>query len=277
MADPVTTASMRYRGAGARRAAMIELIGEIGFCSIMDLCDRLGVSRMTVRRDIQQLEQEKLVRSTYGGVVPVTPHSTGTHFELRRHQEADAKRAIARCAVALIQQQPDAIIGIDAGTSALEVARQLRPEDSCTVVTHSLPVMNELSQRSNVEVIGVGGVLHPETQAFAGPATIAALQRVRLTTLILTASALRDGIIYCGNAFDADTKREMMRIADQVVLIADSSKFRKAAAFDVDDLSHVDIAITDAAATDADRGSLSAAGTQLMIAETESARSPSIG
>jgi DeoR family transcriptional regulator, aga operon transcriptional repressor len=264
--------SMRYRGADARRATMIELINELGFCSITNLCDRLGVSRMTVRRDIQQLEDENRVRSTYGGVVPVTPQSTGTHFELRLRQEASAKRAIARRAVELIEQEPGAIVGIDAGTSALEVARHLRPSESCTIVTHSLPVMNELCQRPHVEVIGIGGVLHPETQAFAGPTTIAALQRVRLTTFILTTSALRDGVMYCGNAFDADTKREMMRIADQVVLIADSSKFRKVAAFDVDDLSHVNTVITDSAISDAERESLIAAGADLVVAEGEAIR-----
>jgi DeoR/GlpR family transcriptional regulator of sugar metabolism len=269
MANVANTVSMRYRGADARRAAMLELINELGFCSITNLCDRLGVSRMTVRRDIQQLEEENLVRSTYGGVVPVTPQSTGTHFELRLRQEAPAKRAIARCAVELIEQQSGAIVGIDAGTSALEVARHLRPTESCTVVTHSLPVMNELSQRPHVEVVGIGGVLHPETQAFAGPRTIAALQRVRLTTLILTTSALRDGVMYCGNTFDADTKREMMRIADQVVLIADSSKFRMVAAFDIDDLSHVTTVITDSATTDTERASLTAAGAHVVIAEAE--------
>jgi DeoR family transcriptional regulator, aga operon transcriptional repressor len=272
MPNVATTVSMRYRGADARRAAMLELINELGFCGVTDLCDRLGVSRMTVRRDIQQLEEENLVRSTYGGVVPVSPQSTGTHFELRLRQEAPAKRAIARCAVELIEQQSDAIVGIDAGTSALEVARHLQPRENCTIVTHSLPVMNELSQRPHVEVIGIGGVLHPETQAFAGPGTIAALQRVRLTTLILTTSALRDGVMYCGNAFDADTKREMMRIADQVVLIADSSKFRKVAAFDIDDLSRVTIVITDSAATGPERASLTAAGAHLVIAEAEATR-----
>jgi DeoR/GlpR family transcriptional regulator of sugar metabolism len=270
MANLVNTPSMRYRGANARRAAMIELINELGFCSITDLCERLGVSRMTVRRDIQQLEEANLVRSTYGGVVPLTSQSTGTHFELRLRQQATAKRAIARRAVELITQESSAIVGIDAGTSALEVARYLRPADGCTIVTHSLPVMNELCQRPHVEVIGIGGVLHPETQAFAGPTTIAALQRVRLTTLILTTSALRDGVMYCGNAFDADTKREMMRIADQVVLIADSSKFRKVAAFDIDDLSRVDTVITDSAATDSERASLTAAGARLILVDDES-------
>jgi DeoR family transcriptional regulator, aga operon transcriptional repressor len=268
VANPIT---MRYRGADARRAAMLELINELGFCSITNLCDRLGVSRMTVRRDIQQLEQADLVRSTYGGVVPVSPQATGTHFELRLRHEAPAKRAIARAAVELIEEQPGGIVGIDAGTSALEVARRLHPTENCTVVTHSLPVMNELSQRPNIEVIGVGGVLHPETQAFAGPTTITALQRIRLTTLILTTSALRDGVMYCGNAFDADTKREMMRIADQVVLIADSSKFSKIAPFEIAELSQVTTVITDSGTTAAERDALTAAATHLIVAEAEAA------
>jgi DeoR/GlpR family transcriptional regulator of sugar metabolism len=248
---------------------MLDLINELGFCSVTDLGERLGVSRMTVRRDIQQLEEQQLVRSSHGGVAALAPRPGGTHFQLRSDLQSHAKRAIAKRAAELILDRPGAIVGIDAGTSAFQVARQLHPQERCTVVTHSLPVMNELSERPNIQVIGIGGVLHPETQAFAGPATIAALQKVRLDILILGTSAIRDGVMYCGNAFDADTKREMIRISDQTVLLVDSSKFERLAAFDTDDLAKVSTAITDDGIAAEDRQQLTDAGVEVLVAPAE--------
>jgi DeoR/GlpR family transcriptional regulator of sugar metabolism len=227
--------SLRYRGAAARRAALVRLINELGFCTVTDLTERLGVSRMTVRRDIQQLEEEQLVRGAHGGVAALAPRTGGTDFQLRRHQQAAEKRAIGRRAVErLYEQHADSAIGIDAGTSAYEVAAQFHPDRRCTVVTHSLPNMNELAERPNVET-----------------------------------SAVRDGVMYCGNAFDAVTKRELMRIADETILLMDSSKFTKTATFDIEELRNVDAVLVDAGATEAQRRMLGDAVRDVIVVPTD--------
>lgn len=258
--------ALRYRDAAARRGTLVEIVNRSGFCSVADLSDRLGVSRMTVRRDIQQLEQDRKVRSAHGGVAALLPQGGGTHIQFRSLEQSEAKQAVAAKAVALIEDRPDATVGFDAGTSAFEVARRLHPQRSIRVVTHSLLVMNELSGRPNVEVIGVGGVLHPETQAFAGPGTVSALERYRLETLLLTTSSIHEEMMYCGNAFDADTKRELMRIAERIILLADSSKLRKVSPFDVNPVSAVDTVIIDSEITDEELEALQATGVETIVA-----------
>jgi DeoR/GlpR family transcriptional regulator of sugar metabolism len=221
---------------------------------------------MTVRRDIQQLEEDQKVRGAHGGVAALLPQGGGTHIQFRSLEQSEAKQAVADRAVELIEGHPDATIGFDAGTSAYEVARRLYPQHSLRVVTHSLLVMNELSARPNVEVIGVGGVLHPETQAFAGPGTLLTLERYRLETLLLTTSSIQDGVMYCGNAFDAETKRELMRIAERIVLLADSSKLRKIFPFDINPVSAVDTVIIDSDVTDEELHSLEQTGVETIVA-----------
>jgi DeoR/GlpR family transcriptional regulator of sugar metabolism len=261
--------TMRYRDAPARRLAALEIVRQQGFSRVSDLSDQLGVSRITVRRDIARLEEDQLVRGAHGGVVAMGPFSLGTHFETRSGSNVGAKRAIARKAIEHVMRRPLGPLGIDAGTTGFEVARLLTPESPLIVVTHSLPVMLELAERPHVEVVGAGGVLHPETQAFAGPSTVAAYSRMRLDTVLLTASAVRSNIMFCGNAFDAETKRQMMTVADEVVLLVDASKFEGSAPFQVAELARVDVVVVDHVAPEALLDSLASQGLQVLIADPD--------
>lgn len=255
---------LRYRGAGARRAALVERVNGAGFYSIRDLSEELGVSQMTIRRDVQELEEAGVVRSTHGGVAAFPSRHGGTHIGIRGERQAEQKRAVAKRAVEILDGQPGTI-GIDAGTTTLEFARALHPRQRLRVVTQSLPAMTELSGRANVEVVGVGGVLHAESQAFAGPRTIAALEGVRLDVFLLATSSIRDQLMYCGNAFDGETKQQMIQIADRVILLVDSSKFRQAAPFFFAPLTAIDVAVVDGGATAADVASLRDSGVETVV------------
>jgi DeoR family transcriptional regulator, aga operon transcriptional repressor len=245
--QPASQPGLRYTRAGGRRDALLQIVRENGFCSANDLSERLGVSRVTVRRDILQLEAEGLVRAAHGGVSATISSSitSGGPFELRRQQHRDAKRAVAQRAAEFVAGQRSVVIGIDAGTTAAELADCLAGERGFTVVTPSLPVMNAFAQNRDVELVSPGGVFHTDTQAFAGPATVMNLQRVRVSTLFLTASSVRGNVMYCGNDFDAETKRTMLGVADRVILLADASKFSAVAAFTVAPLNAVDLLIVD--------------------------------
>jgi DeoR/GlpR family transcriptional regulator of sugar metabolism len=261
------TGSLRYRDASARRAALAQLVQQQGFCRIPELSDQLGVSRITVRRDIALLEQENLVRSAYGGAMAVTQVGPGVHFRLRSAAHTEAKQAIGRKAIEYVSGQAIAALGIDAGTTGFQAARFITPSTPLTVVTHSLPVMTELAQRPLVEVVGIGGILHPETQAFAGPSTVAGYAGLRLGAMLLTASAVRDQMMLCGNAFDAETKRQMMAVADQIILLVDASKFDATAPFQTAELSRVNVVVIDDQASPALVKSLEAQHLRVLVAE----------
>jgi DeoR family fructose operon transcriptional repressor len=171
------------------------------------------------------------------------------------------KRAIAGLALRFVE--PGATIGLDAGTTTLELARLLSGD--VTVVTHSLPAMGALDEHPGL--IGLGGLHHPPTQAFTGPDTVAAIGRLRVHTFFLAASGLNRHGAYCGTPLDAEAKRAFIGIAGRVVLLADASKLRQTAPVPICGYDRVDALVTDDEITDAEREFLSERTDVLVAAE----------
>jgi DeoR family fructose operon transcriptional repressor len=253
---------LRYNSAPERREEILRRIREAGYVSAPELSGELAVSERTVRRDLQRLADMGLAELVYGGaLVPggVTPRSP---FGVRSQVRSDQKRAIAERALRFVE--PGATIGLDAGTTTLDLARLLPSDHDVTVVTHSLPAMGALGERPGINLIGLGGLHHPPTQAFTGPDTIAAISRLRVHTFFLAASGLsRDGA-YCATPLDAEAKRAFIGIAERVVLLADAGKLHQTAPVPICDYSEIDALVTDDAITDAERAELSAR-TRLVI------------
>jgi DeoR family transcriptional regulator, aga operon transcriptional repressor len=265
--------ALRYSSANERRSRLLAIVEEQGFCTIAELSLALDVSEMTVRRDVRRLADDGRLRSVHGGV-SVLPQQAllGSDFTSRAQQMADAKRAIAKSAVTTLSD--GGTIAIDAGTTALELARAVPADRKLTVVTHSVPVIMTLLSHPRVEVVALGGVLHSDTQSFAGPATLEALEGLRVSTFFLAASGISARGVYCGNDFDALTKRALIGVADRVVLIADSSKFTASAMVRVCPLSTVDVAIVDSEVDSTQRKLLTSNGVRVVIAGSSgSARS----
>jgi DeoR/GlpR family transcriptional regulator of sugar metabolism len=254
---------LRYNSAPERREEILSRIRDMGYASAPDLSADLAVSERTVRRDLQKLADLGQVELVYGGAlapVGVTPRSP---FEARSQAWSEQKRAIAELALRFVE--PGATIGLDAGTTTLELARLLPPDGDVTVVTHSLPAMAEIGERPGAGLIGLGGYHHPPTRAFTGPDTVAAISRLRVHTFFLAASGLSRQGAYCATPLDAETKRAFIGIAERVVLLADSSKLRQTAPVPVCDYDRLDAIITDETIADADRAGLSAR-TNLLVA-----------
>ncbi len=223
-----------------------------------------------MRRDIQRLSKEGQARAVHGGVTAITALLGPIDFRLRAAQRLAPKQAIARRAISLLAA--NSVVALDAGTTTLEVARLLPPDLRMTIVTHSLPVVGTIASRANLEVIGLGGALHPDTQAFAGPITLNALSDIRVHTLLLGATSVRDHAMWCTNTFDAATKRALMAAADRVVLLVDSAKFAITAAMKVAPLSEVHTIISDSSITPEARAMCEGAGVELIVVEDDDAR-----
>ncbi|QRP43427.1 DeoR/GlpR family DNA-binding transcription regulator [Amycolatopsis sp. FDAARGOS 1241] len=240
MAPPETQLSP----AQERRSRLVALVAAQGFCTVAELADALGVSEMTVRRDARQLMGEGRMRSVHGGVTMLPAAAIGgTDFHTRAARNGDAKKAIARKVLELLPES--GAVAFDAGTTTHEVAQLLRPELNLQVVTASVPVINTLLGRDGFDVISLGGTLHQKSQSFAGPMTVAAIGELRLRTLLLAASGLTGEGVYCGNHFDAVSKRALVEVADEVILLADSDKFETSAMVRACSLSDVDVFVTD--------------------------------
>lgn len=234
----------RYETAPERRQWIVETLNAQGFISVAELVGRLGVSDMTVRRDLRKLEEAGDVRVVRGGVhLPAADGRRGS-FAGRASANAEAKRAVALSAGQLIAE--DDAIALDAGTTVGGLTDALPEGFAGSVVTHSVPVIQELLVRGEPRVIGLGGDLYPVSKAFVGPMTVDAASRVRVRTFFLGAAALDARGVYVDSDVERPTKHALMEVADRVVLLADASKFTTSAPVRLCDFADIDVLVTDA-------------------------------
>lgn len=253
----------RYTSARDRRDELVRVVEEQGYCSIAELAVIFGVSEMTIRRDVARLVATEGLRSVHGGVTSLSPTQLeGSLYRNRLITRGDIKWQIAGRAAQLVE--PNSVIAIDAGTTGASLAAQLPRDSRLRVVTASLPVISELAEPSRAEVICLGGVLHAASLSFAGPSTLSAIANLQVNTFFLAASGLSQRGAYCATDFDAVTKRELIGVADRVVLIADSSKFSNSAMVKVCDWQAISSVIIDDDLHEENATALRRAGVEIL-------------
>ena len=266
-------AVMRYDAAPARRAWIVEELHRSGFLSITEIAARLGVSDMTVRRDLRSLSARHEVRVVHGGVSLAQGALRDPGYQARAADHADAKAVIAARAVSRIGDADT--IAIDAGTTAYALARALPSAFRGTVVTHSVPVVNAFLQRGGVRVLGLGGDLLPKSQAFVGPMTVEAAASLRVRTFFMGAAAVDHRGVYVDADIERPTKSALMDTADQVVLLADAAKFTRTAPVRLCTLDRLSVLVTDADPPTGVRGAVEAAGGWVDVVDGVPGRRPS--
>lgn len=226
--------------ARARRARIKRDLEQSGFVSVRTLTEQLGVSDMTVRRDLKLLEKEGALTVVHGGAsLPI-----GADYSLRGQSEPDAKASIGRFAAQMVRDGSS--VCMDAGTTVAEVARALPEDRRCYVVTHSLPVMETLLPRSAVEVHCLGGLLRAESLATIGPTCIENLAKVSAEVLFLGAAAVNERGVFVDMDLERSTKTALINAAQRVVLVADHTKFTKSSPILLAPLDVIDDIVTDA-------------------------------
>lgn len=219
----MTEQLLRYDTAPERRAHILDTVRTCGFASIVELAERLGVSDMTVRRDLRKLQNTGQVNVVRGGV-HLPP---GTGFEGRRTDNATAKHAIAAAATELLA--PNDSIALDAGTTTCILAESLPAWFTGSVVTHSVPALQHFLTKGAIRVVSLGGDLYPASEAFVGPMTVEAAAQLRVRTLFLGAAAIDERGVYVASDIERPTKLALIETADRVVLLADHTKFTASA------------------------------------------------
>lgn len=225
-----------------RRKQLLEIVRRQGFASLPDLAERLSVSESTIRRDLAHLEQNGHARRTHGGAFYAGPTPHLSHFRTRQSAEWDKKRAIAHAAQRLISQTDTLLL--DGGSTTYELARLLtgRP---LQVVTNSLPVANLFSSRPEIDLIVVGGYLHSTSGVLVGEYAEQMLDALKVRTAVISAAGVTDDGLYNANHMTAGTQRAMIRAADEVVLVADSTKFGHQSIAQVCPLNEIDHIVVD--------------------------------
>lgn len=240
---------MRYTDAPARRQELLARLAATGYLSSAGLAAELGVSEMTIRRDLRRLAEDGLARRVPGGATP--PGAGGAEngadtFEARSGSAVPQKRALAKAAAGLLGEATS--VALDAGTTVAEIVDFL-PE-GVSVVSHSLPVITACAATGAREVVALGGFYEPTTRSFTGPATWTAARELAVDVAVLSCTALDARGLYSANPVDAEVKRALIEVADWVVVLADRHKVggRAAVRFAVPGV--VDVLVTDAGAGD---------------------------
>jgi len=236
------------------------------FLSVGELVAALGASPMTVRRDLRRLAEEGAVTLVHGGAVRMAGSPMEKMFDGRQLLNVAEKSVIGGFAAKMAYGC--GIVGLDGGTTALALARALRPTEQLTVVTHSLPVMAELADRPHIDLMGLGGFLQAHTLAFAGPSIAATLRRVHLQTLFLSTTGFTlEGGMTCVSIYETETKRALIAAAERVVLITDHSKLGRVFAMHVASLDVVHDVVIDAGLPDEARYALEKRGIRVHIVD----------
>ncbi|WP_210480291.1 DeoR/GlpR family DNA-binding transcription regulator [Naasia sp. SYSU D00948] len=254
---------MRYTEAPARRAELLRRLSSEGYVSSAALAEELGVSEMTIRRDLRQLHSEGQARRVAGGASLPAGGVRGTSFEERDLSASLEKAAIAAaCAERL---SGAATIALDAGTTVAGVAALLSP--GTTVVTHSMPVLSTCTERDDLSVIGLGGTYQPSTRSFGGQATRDGISRVSIDVAVLSATAVDTTGLLCANDLDAEVKQAMSAAARHRILLVDSGKIGARAPIRFGTLDAIDLVITSATLSAEGRDLLAAAHDVLYVAD----------
>lgn len=222
---------------------IVQLVNERGSIRVTELAELCQVTEETIRRDLDRLEQAGRLRRSHGGAVSVKDQQPEIPYFEREIAQADEKKRIAEEAIKLIQ--PKDRILLDASTTAWYMAASM-PDIPLTVLTNSIKVAMELSSKEKIEVISTGGILASRSLSYVGPLAERSLDAYHVDKAFFSCKGvhLERGISE-SNELQARIKHKMVGMADQVILLADSSKFGVQAFTHVADLSDVDTIITD--------------------------------
>lgn len=216
-ADDVLPMRVPRQVVEARRSRLTELLLERGYLPISDLCEELGVSEATARRDLSALESEERITRTYGGALGEF-NATFTSFRERLREGTDAKGSIARTAVSLVKR--GMCIYLDAGTTAFAIAQELRrfrPEN-LTVVTNNLALLETLGSLSGAKTILLGGQLLERQSVLLGEEAVKAVASQKIDLAFLSAQGMNDEGLW-------NSQRDIIRLQQAVMKRAVRSCF----------------------------------------------------
>jgi DeoR/GlpR family transcriptional regulator of sugar metabolism len=245
-----------------RRQRVLDLISRKGFISLEELAGAIHFSASTIRRDLDFWDKQGRVKRTHGGAIYVGDGSPLPALEERSASQIDEKRRIARAAAARIRDG-DAIL-LDGGTTTLEVARLLagRP---LQIVTNSLPIANLFASSRETDLVILGGYVYPRTGVALGPSTVRMMEDIHVHQTILSVGGITAKGLFNSNLLLAETERQMMRCADEVVVVADHTKLGRQTLAFLCDLSAIDTLIVDALPEPGQREWFEQAGVRLVL------------
>jgi len=215
-------ASLNALSGYERQRELFRLVGRTGRLSIAQICEQFNISEATARRDLEALAEQGLVQRVHGGAVLVSSATVEEPVLRRSHEQEQDKECIGRAAAALVRDEETVFLG--SGTTVLQVAHNLVTRN-ITVITNSLPVINLMSEKQNITLIALGGMLRASELSFIGHITEQAVSEVRADKVIIgiRAISLDQGLT---NDYlpETLTDRVILQTGREIIIVADHTK-----------------------------------------------------
>jgi len=230
--------------AAERQLRIRQMFESKDFLDLETLCHELDASESSVRRDLDVLEEQNILKRVYGGAVPVQPPGNGGAFDFIVESErfSDEKSRIGRLTAGLIEDGQTVIL--DGGSTVAAVARELAAK-SLHVVTNSLPIAEALEARRNIELTLTGGYLDPRIRVMLGPLCEQMLGLIRADVVIMGIGSVSDAGFSNNNTLVVGSEQKMIEIANKLIIVADHTKFGRNAMIPVAQLEAADTVVSD--------------------------------
>jgi DeoR family transcriptional regulator of aga operon len=256
----------------ARRAErLVAIMDELAMgraLYVRTLAARFGVSAATVRRDLQSLEEQKLLRRTHGGAA-AEEVAYELPFRYRGGRRRDAKQRIAEVVVRLL---PKGLltVGLTGGTTTTEVARGIATRLDLTVVTNALNIATDLAIRPRIKTIVTGGVTRTQSYELVGPLAERTLRDLNIQVAVVGVDGIDPvGGLTTHDQVEARTNAAMIAQSQRTIVVADGSKVGRIMLAQICPLSAVTELVTDTAADPATLAELREAGLQIHVAQAD--------
>ncbi len=227
-----------------RRNEILAQLKDEGKVVVADLSKKYSVTEETIRRDLEKIEQDGFAERTYGGAVLIENNREDLPFLVRKRTNVEAKKKIAEVIAEMIEDG-DRIM-LDASTTALFVAKQIRHKENITLITNSLEILLELADVKGWRIYCTGGSLRPEALALVGYQSERMIDDFYVDKAVLSCK----GVDYTkgftdSNELEAGIKKEMLKAAKMKIFAVDGGKFGNAAFTKIVDFHGADVIVTD--------------------------------
>ncbi len=251
--------------AHVRHQLILDLLKRDQSVTNVEIAESIGVSAMTIRRDLVQLEQQGLLRRVYGGAQNITELDVG--YAQRARREHQAKAMIGAMAAERIQDNET--IYLDGGTTVIEIARALRRRGARNVhlFTHAINISNELIGVPDIQVYQMPGQMYRESYSAVGPLTLETIRRFRFDRLFLAAQGFDAEGLTNPNLLEVEVKQALIDRSAWVCLVADGTKWGKSAFARVAPLTALHAIITDSRIPPTGIATLEKSGLNVMITD----------
>jgi DeoR/GlpR family transcriptional regulator of sugar metabolism len=252
-----------------RQHAILEELERAGSVSVAALSRALGVSDMTVRRDLEELTARNLLRKVHGGAVPVPKTAAEPHFVQKQKLNRAEKRAIARAALRFVNDGDT--VAFSAGTTTWQIAEALkRDRGSLTFITNSTNIALTLQENGWERIVLSGGMFRTPSDALVGPFADRTLKTLNADVLFLGVHGVHpEAGLTTPNVAEAETDRCLIEAAQRVVVVADHTKLGVVALAKIAPLSKVDVFVTDEGADAEVLCEIELAGVRVIVAGPE--------